>query len=173
MRQIAWIISALDLPEPSGAYMSGGVYSEKDGREVPDTIAVTIEYPADVVVTWQSTFNNSPYGLGEHLLGSDGAIEHIAGATDMVSGKSDETIRSYPEKVNRPQGEGLTGQTPNQDHMANWIACVRTRKTPNAPVEIGYWSLIVRRQTTKCSRRIGLAITWPPRKWNIADPQSL
>jgi predicted dehydrogenase len=142
VHQIAWIMSALDLPEPSAAYMSGGVFSEKDGREVPDTIAVALEYPTDLVVTWQSTFNNSRYGLGEHLLGSDGTIEHIAGATDMVSGKSDETIRYYPEKVNRPQGEGLTGQTPNQDHMANWIDCVRTRKTPNAPVEIGYRSAL-------------------------------
>jgi predicted dehydrogenase len=142
VHQIAWIMSALDLPEPSAAYMSGGVFSEKDGREVPDTIAVTLEYPTDIVVTWQSTFNNSRYGLGEHLLGSDGTIEHIAGATDMVSGKSDETIRYYPEKVNRPQGEGVTGQTPNQDHMANWIDCVRTRKTPNASVEIGYRSAL-------------------------------
>ena len=142
VHQIAWIMSALDLPEPGAAYMSGGVFSEKDGREVPDTIAVTLEYPTDIVVTWQSTFSNSRYGLGEHLLGSDGTIEHIAGATDMVSGKSDETIRYYPEKVNRPQGEGLTGQTANQDHMANWIDCVRTRKTPNAPVEIGYRSAL-------------------------------
>jgi predicted dehydrogenase len=142
VHQIAWIMSALELPEPSAAYMTGGVFSEKDGREVPDTIAVTLEYPTDIVVTWQSTFNNSRYGLGERLLGSDGTIEHIAGATDMVSGKSDETIRYYPEKANRPQGEGLTGQTPNQDHMANWIDCVRTRKTPNASVEIGYRSAL-------------------------------
>ena len=142
VHQIAWIMSALELPEPSAAYMSGGVFSEKDGREVPDTIAVTLEYPTDIVIMWQSTFNNSRYGLGERLLGTDGTIEHIAGATDMVSGKSDETIRYYPEKVNRPQGQGLTGQTPNQDHMANWIDCVRTRKTPNAPVEIGYRSAL-------------------------------
>ncbi len=142
VHQIAWIMSALELPEPSAAYMSGGVFSEKDGRQVPDTIAVTLEFPADIVVTWQSTFNNSRYGLGERLLGSDGTIEPIAGATDMVTGKSDETIRYYPEKVNRPRGEGLTGRTSNQDHMANWVDCVRARKIPNAPVDIGYRSAL-------------------------------
>jgi hypothetical protein len=26
--------------------------------------------------------------------------------------------------------------------MANWIDCVRSRKTPNAPVEIGYRSAV-------------------------------
>src|SRR5229473_2085228 len=55
VHQIAWIMGALDLPLPSAAYMSGGVFSEKDGREVPDTIAVTLDFP-NLVVTWQSTF---------------------------------------------------------------------------------------------------------------------
>ena len=142
VHQIAWIMSALDLPEPSAACMSGGVFSEKDGREVPDTIVATFEFPADVVVTWQSTFNNSHYGLGERLLGSDGTIEHIAGATDMVTGRSAEVIRYYPEKVNRHDGAALTGGTPDQNHMANWIDCVRNRKTPNASVDIGYRSAL-------------------------------
>jgi predicted dehydrogenase len=142
VHQVAWIMTALDLPEPSAACMSGGVFSEKDGREVPDTIVVTLEFPQDVVVTWQSTFNNSRYGLGERLLGSDGTIEHISGATDMVTGRSEEGIRYYPEKVNRRDGTALIGETPNQNHMANWIDCVRSRKTPNATVDIGYRSAI-------------------------------
>jgi len=142
VHQIAWIMTALDLPEPTAACMSGGIFSEKDGRQVPDTIAVTFEFPAEVVVTWQSTFSNSLYGLGERLLGSDGTIEHIAGATNMVTGKSKEEIRYYPEKVNRPGGTSLTGQTPNQDHMANWIDSIRTRKIPNANVELGYRSAL-------------------------------
>src|SRR5258707_6694994 len=142
IHQIEWIMTALDLPEPSAACMCGGVFSEKDGRQVPDTIVVTLEYPQDVVVTWQSTFSNSHYGLGERLLGSDGTIEHISGATDMVTGRSGETLRYYPEKVNRRDGVALTGETKNQNHMANWIDCIRSRQTPNANVEIGYRSPI-------------------------------
>jgi len=141
VHQIAWIMSALDLPLPSAAYMSGGVFSEKDGREVPDTIAVTLDFP-ETTVTWQSTFSNSRYGLGEHILGSDGTIEHIAGATDMVSGRSEETIGDLPEKLNRRSGATINGETEDQNHMANWVDCVRSRKTPNAPVEIGYRSAV-------------------------------
>jgi predicted dehydrogenase len=142
VHQIAWIMTALDLPAPTAASMSGGVFSEKDGREVPDTISVTLEFPTDTVVTWQSTFNNRRYGLGERLLGSDGTIEHIAGATDMVTGKLDEVVHYYPEKINRPQGGALTSETPNQNHMANWLDCIRSRKTPNASVDIGYRSAV-------------------------------
>ena len=141
VHQIAWIMSALDLPLPSSAYMSGGVFSEKDSREVPDTIAVTLDFP-DMTVTWQSTFSNSRYGLGEHILGSDGTIEHVAGATDMISGHSEEMTRYFPEKTNRRDGAALTGETKDQNHMANWIDCVHSRKTPNAPVEIGYRSAV-------------------------------
>ena len=140
VHQIAWIMTALDLPLPSAAYTSGGVFSEKDGREVPDTIAVTLDFSNDTLVTWQSTFSNSRYGLGEHFLGSDGTIEHVAGANDMVRDTSEESTRYFPEKANRAHGSVLTAKSPDQNHMANWIDCMRSRKTPNASVDSGYRS---------------------------------
>jgi predicted dehydrogenase len=140
---MAWIMGALDLPLPTAAYMSGGIFSKKDGREVPDTIAVTLDFPNEMVVTWQSTFSNSRYGLGQRILGNEGTIEYVAGANDMVTGKSEESIRYYPEGLNRPSGEPLTGESPTSNHMANWIDCMRSRKSPNAPVELGYRSAMV------------------------------
>lgn len=130
VHQIAWVMGALDLPLPSAAYMSGGVFSEKDGREVPDTIAVTLDFPKDIVVTWQSSFSNKHYDMADRILGSDGTLEH----------HFEEPIEYWPEKTNRPNGETTKGQTKNQDHMANWIDCVRSRAVPNAPSEIGYRS---------------------------------
>lgn len=142
IHQIAWIMSVLELPLPSAAYMSGGVFSEKDGRQVPDTIAVTLDFPNEVVVTWQSTFSNSRYGLGQRILGSDGTIEYVAGANDMVSGKSEDSVHYYPEEVNRSHGVSVAGDSPSQNHIANWVECIRSRKTPNAPVELGYRSAV-------------------------------
>jgi len=130
VHQIAWIMSVLDLPLPSAAYMSGGIFSEKDGREVPDTIVVTLDFPKDIVVTWQSTFSNKHYELGDRILGSDGTLEHHFG----------EALQYWPEKVNRPAGEAEKGKAHDEDHMTNWIDCIRTRGTPNAPVDLGYRS---------------------------------
>jgi predicted dehydrogenase len=76
VHQNAWITSALGLELPSAASMTGGVFSEADGREVPDTFNVTLEYPGMIVV-WQSTFSNSHYGLGERILGSHGTVESL------------------------------------------------------------------------------------------------
>jgi predicted dehydrogenase len=140
VHQIAWIMSALELPLPVAASMSGGVFSEKDGRQVPDTIAVTLEFPDDLVVTWQSTFSNEHFGLGEHILGSDGTIEHGWAASDMTTTEEGEFIRYSTEPDNRPHRETRSGKTPDQNHMENWVDCVRSRKAPNAPVEIGYRS---------------------------------
>src|SRR5438270_4485899 len=129
VHQIAWIMGALDLPLPSAAYMSGGVFSEKDGREVPDTIAVTLDFPTDTVVTWQSTFSNKHYELGDRILGSDGTFEH----------HFEQPLQYWPEKTNRSD-ESMRGNTHDGNHMQNWIDCIRSRGTPNAPPEIGYRS---------------------------------
>ncbi|MGI8772569.1 MAG: Gfo/Idh/MocA family protein [Acidobacteriaceae bacterium] len=141
VHQISWIISALDLDLPQAATMMGGVYDEKDKRQVPDTIGVSLEYP-DLLVSWQSSFSNSRYGLGEHILGRKGTIQHISGSTDMVTGKSATSIDYLPEKINNPSGVAIKGSDPGVDHMANWMACIRDRKQPNATVENGYRSAI-------------------------------
>jgi predicted dehydrogenase len=153
VHQTAWVMSALDLPLPSAAYMSGGVFSEKDGREVPDTIAVTLDFDNDVVVTWQSTFSNRHYGLGDHILGSDGTIEHLWGGSEMVGAEKGESVRYYPETTNRPPGAALKGQDKDQNHMVNWIDCVRSRKVPNAPAELGYRSAVAAHMANLAYRR--------------------
>ena len=153
VHQIGLIMRSLDLSLPTSAYMSGGVFSEKDGREVPDTIAVTLDFPNDLTVTWQSTFSNSHYGLGERYLGSHGTIERLAGTTDMVTGKSQTGIWYFPEKVNRPDGAAAEGRTRDVNHMANFIDCIRSRKEPNAPVEIGYRSVVAAHMANLAYRR--------------------
>lgn len=170
VHQIAWIISALDLQLPAAATMMGGVYSEKDGRQVPDTISVSLEYPNDLLVAWQSTFSNSRYGLGEHILGDKGTIEHVSGSTDMITGESATEIRYFPEKINNPSGVSLEGHAKGVDHMANWMQCIRDRKQPNASVELGYLSAIAAHMSNlayRQKRRITLeeAMAAPPNAW--------
>ncbi len=142
VHQIAWIIGVLDLGVPTAAYMSGGVFSEKDGREVPDTIAVTLDYPNDMVVTWQSSFSNSRFGLGARILGSHGSIEWLMGSNDMVSGKAVSGWSFAPEKINNPDGDVVKGEAKGVHHYTNFIECTRSRKEPNSSVDLGYKSAI-------------------------------
>ncbi len=142
VHQIGWLIGVMDLGVPTAAYMSGGVFSEKDGREVPDTIAVTLDYPNDLVVTWQSSFSNSRYGLGARILGSHGTIEWLMGTTDMVSGKATSGWNYMSERTNNPDNLVVQGEAKGVHHYTNFVECVRSRKEPNSSVELGYKSAI-------------------------------
>jgi predicted dehydrogenase len=153
VHQIGYIIGVLDLGIPTAAYMSGGVFAEKDGREVPDTIAVTLDYPNDLVVTWQSTFSNSRYGLGIRILGSHGTIEWLAGTTDMVTGKSASGWSYAPEKLNNNKDVAVKGDAKGDNHYANFVECVRSRKEPNASAELGYKSAIAAHMSNLSYRR--------------------
>ncbi len=55
--------------------------------------------------------------------------------------------------MNRPAGAGLAGDTRDQNHMANFIDCIRTRKRPNAPVDIGYRSAVAAHMANLAFRR--------------------
>ncbi len=61
----------------------------------------------------------------------------------MVTGKYQGGVSYYPEKTNRPDGAAMTGSSKGQNHMANWMECIRARnQKTNAPVEIGYKSAV-------------------------------
>jgi predicted dehydrogenase len=182
VHQIGWIISVMNLQLPAAATMVGGVYSVKDGRQVPDTFNVSLEYPDDVLVVWQSTFSNSRYGLGERLLGSRGTIEHLSGSNDMETGnhKNDNPLSDeenapgpvfyYPEKINNPHGVELQGKNPGVNHMANWMSCIRDRKQPNGTVEIAYLAAVACHMSNlayKQKRRVTLeeAMAAKPEDW--------
>ncbi|SDF81931.1 Gfo/Idh/MocA family protein [Terriglobus roseus] len=157
VHQIAWIATALDLDVPAAAYCAGGVFSEKDGRQVPDTIAVTLEYPNDLTVLWQSTFSNARYGLGEHYLGSNGTIEHVSGSTGMVTGSQNSRggTKFMPEKANDPSGVVIESTTKGVTHMGNWFDAIRSRSKDkvNATVEVGYRSSVASFMSNLAYRR--------------------
>jgi hypothetical protein len=92
----------------------------------------------------------------------------VLGANEMVTGRSEESAHYFPEKINQPRGESLTGGTPDKNHMANWLGCIRSRQTPNAPVELGHRSAVAAHManiTYREKRRVTLeeARAWLPR----------
>jgi predicted dehydrogenase len=127
-QQLSFWYKALKLQIPSAVSMTGGLYLWKDGREVPDTMSVTLEQPEEMLVTWDSGFGNNQLGVTEDVLGTDGTISR------------GQSLRYAPQKVNRPDGAELAGRTmsPPNAHMQNFIDCVRSGREPNCPFEVGY-----------------------------------
>jgi predicted dehydrogenase len=129
--------------------MSGGIYLWNDGREVPDTMDVTLDQPEQMLVSWSSGFGNNQLGVTEDLLGSHGTISR------------GNHVRYAPQKVNRPddvERMGRAGHVPHA-HMENFFDAIRTNREPNCPFEVGY------RVTVACvmaveSYRAGRTVRW-------------
>lgn len=154
--QLSFWNKTLNLQIPKAVTMTGGLYLWKDGREVPDTMNVSMEQPEEILFTWDSGFGNNQLGVTEDVLGTDGTIS------------KNQHIRYTPQKVNRPDGVEMVGKTatPPNAHMQNFLDSIRSGKEPNCPFEVGYRVSIACRMAVE-SYRQGRTLKWDATKEEI------
>lgn len=126
--QLAFWYKCMDLKIPTAVTMTGGIYLWKDGRQVPDTMNVSMEHPEEILYSWNSGFGNSQLGVTENVLGTDGTIQR------------GQQVRYIPQKVNRNDLAEVQGTTPTapRAHMQNFLDCIRSGTPTNCPFDIGY-----------------------------------
>jgi predicted dehydrogenase len=149
-QQLAFWHKVMDLNIPHAVTMTGGLYRWQDGREVPDTMNVVMEHNT-LLFSWDSGFGNNQLGVTEDVLGTDGTISR------------GQQIRYLPQRVNRPDGVEMLGQTNTapRAHMENFFDSIRTGRQTNCPFEIGF------RVSVACSMAIesfhsGRTVRWDP-----------
>jgi predicted dehydrogenase len=154
--QIAFWYKVMDLQIPTAVNMTGGLYLWKDGREVPDTMSVSMQHSEELLFTWDSGFGNNQLGVSEDVLGTDGTIS------------KSQQIRYTPQKVNRKDLNESLGSTPTAPnaHMQNFLDSIRTGKTVNCPLEVGFRTAIACRMAVE-SYRQGRTMRWDPVKEEI------
>lgn len=154
--QFSFWYKVLNLQIPKQVTMTGGLYLWKDGREVPDTMNVSAVQPEEMLISWDSGFGNNALGSTEDVLGTDGTIS------------KGQQIRYSPQKVNRPNGSEIVGQskTKPQEHMQNFLDSVRGLAKPNCPLEVGFKVSIACRMAVE-SYRQGRTMSWDPAKEEI------
>lgn len=152
-QQLAFWYRALKLKIPDRVTMTGGLYLWKDGRDVPDTMTVTLEQPEEILINWHSGFGNNQLGVAEEVLGTDGTISR------------GQMVRYSPQKVNRPEGIELAGNTAARPtaHFQNFVDCIRSGQEPNCPFELGYRVSIACRMALE-SYRLGRTVGWDPNR---------
>ena len=153
--QLAFWYKVMGLKIPAAANMTGGVYLWKDGREVPDTMNVTLELSEEILFSWDSGFGNNQLGSTEDVLGTDGTIS------------KSQQIRYLPQKVNRPDGAEMLGSTrtaPNA-HMQNFLDAIRSGQEPNCPFELGF------RVSMACRMAVESYRQQRPVRWDAAKEE--
>jgi predicted dehydrogenase len=137
---VHWIDVAhwfLDVGVPQQAVSIGHHFSSKGVWETPDTVQTLLTYPGGVQAHFEGTFSNAHMGARIEFLGTDASLYIDRGRYELIPergrGKADEMILGKGPRgrdfYDNPDGELL--------HLQNWIDCVRSRKTPNAPVAAG------------------------------------
>ncbi|MGC4052652.1 MAG: Gfo/Idh/MocA family oxidoreductase [Paludibaculum sp.] len=141
--QVSFWYKAMKLQIPKSVTMTGGLYLWKDGREVPDSMCVSMEQPEDMIITWNSGFGNDKLGVTEDVLGDDGTIQ-----------KSNQ-LRYTPQRVNVKDKAEKTGATITapQAHMQNFFDCIRNGGEPNCPFELGFRTSIACRMAVESYRQ--------------------
>ena len=149
--QAAFWYGAMKLKIPTTVNMTGGIYLWKDGREVPDTMCVSLEQPEEMLISWNSGFGNDHLSSAENVLGTDGTIT-----------KDGKAVTYTPQKVNtKDRAErSLATKTPNHAHMQNFFDCVRNGGQPNCPFEVGFRVSIACRMAVESYRQRG------PMRWD-------
>jgi predicted dehydrogenase len=141
--QLAFWYKALGLKIPKAVTMTGGIYLWKDGREVPDTMSVSMEHAEEILFSWGSGFGNDQLKVSEDALGENGTISRS------------QQIRYTPQKVNRPDGNEMMGATRGapRAHMQNFLDCIRSGQEPNCPFELGFRVSIACRMAVESYRQ--------------------
>jgi predicted dehydrogenase len=155
--QLSFWYKAMGLSIPHKVTMTGGLYLWKDGREVPDTMAVSMEHD-DMLFTWDSGFGNERLAVTEEVLGDNGTISH-----------TQQSVRYTPEKKTRPDGTELAGMTKADPkaHMQNFIDNIRgTSQQLNCPFDLGFRVAIACRMAVE-SYRQGRSVKWDAVKEEI------
>ena len=127
---------ALGVEEPLEAAGSGRKLFFNDDQQTPDTVNVTFTYPDKLLMFEMRIW--TPYAMegvenGVAVYGSNGMVQ--IGKWDRLWGFKVFDEHGKVTLHDQSQGE-------DEAHLRNFVDCVRSRKAPNAEIEIGYRSVL-------------------------------
>jgi predicted dehydrogenase len=139
-----------DIPYPKTVSHAGGVNALKDGREIPDTQMVTFEYGPLTLMTESALWTPYMKKIPGNIRDSDRfpdwqfcstRVEILGTEGFMYYGRHGGGWQAYDANGELVRSE--YGRQGDKEHQDNFIDCIRTRKRPNADVEIGHKSVLL------------------------------
>src|SRR5262252_3956314 len=175
----------LDTFVPDDTVSNGGIFAWHDVRENPDTFQTISTFTdRQVLYTYSTTFGNAH---GDHTIirgtrgtlyspGGEGSPQwwfaaeprSLWGSNVVFDSKS---AAGRPEPVLPPGRSDIAPvkQDDNlKEHTDNWLACMRSRKTPNGSIETGFAHSITVIMATR-SYREATKMYWDPKREEILD----
>jgi predicted dehydrogenase len=126
MDVVQWFTNS---PQATSAVCYGQI-AKSTGSEVPDVFCAVFEYPT-FMATWTLNYTNS--------YDNDWSIQFQGDAGTMIISNAGYRVWKEPwrEIANREPVLSMEAPVPIENHVQNFIDCVKSRQEPNAPVEVG------------------------------------
>ena len=162
VHQVGFWHQVLGLGIPETVTMAGANY-QSPKMEVPDTMTVSMNHREKVLFTWNSMFGNAYYGeTHDYLFGAKGTVMHDA-TGQVLYYPQGEPAAGAAGAGEQPKG-GYSDYTPQ--HIQNFFDCVRSRKEPVCPFELGFRAAITC-QMAIASCRQQRTVRWDPQAQDI------
>jgi len=126
MDVVQWFTNA---PGAASALAYGQI-AKSTGSEVPDVFCAIFEYPK-FMATWTLNYTNS--------YDNDWSIQFQGDEGTLIISNEGYKVWKEPwrDLNNRTPVLSMAAPVPIETHIQNFLDCVKSRKEPNAPVEVG------------------------------------
>jgi len=138
------MLCGMNHPHPVSVDAVGGNFVLDDDRDTPDTMCAVFQFE-DFVATWEHRFGNARpldggrSGLAAEFIGTNGSlIVHRGGKTQVFP--EGDRLKERPEESPPARDPGSVGR---DVHIADFLECIKTRKTPRSDVESVHRSTIL------------------------------
>lgn len=161
---------AMDAGMPQKISPGGGIFYHKEGTlETPDIQQAIYGYPEHAMV-WECGLNPGigPYGKGHGVafVGQKGTLVVDRGGYELMPDRSNEKKGPFFEsQTQKNYGDGL------DEHVQNFLECIRKGGTPNASAEVGAKTAIVS-EMGNIAYRAGRIIHWDDQQQKFLEEEA-
>jgi predicted dehydrogenase len=133
---------------PNSVHHVGGHYLKEKLTDIPDTQIVTYEYDNTTLVfqgaTWMPYMKKTPNSIRDtdsypSWMFNTTKVEVLGTEGYMVFGRMGGGWQAFDGDGNMV--ESRFGRQPINEHLQNFVDCIKTRKRPNADIEHGHLSM--------------------------------
>ena len=118
---------------PTSCVCLGGTFTWKDEHKFtcPDHVQALWTYPEGFMVSYSTNFGNGS-GNSFKIFGDQGVLDMVHWGAPVL------TAEGGSKGKGLIRGKNPVEEVPMPDHFFDWLQCLRTRESPNAPIDAGY-----------------------------------
>ena len=147
-------LAGADGQYPLRVSAGGGLYIEKDGRDIPDVFLMTADYPGEFTVFLASTLTNDA-GIPDRVYGKHGTME--LGGDPILKFNGD--FKDEFKAKNDGKEEAKIASSPRRDQVGNFLDVIRGKGTLHCNVELGAATMVAIKLAVE-SYRQKKTMTW-------------